>query len=182
MNLSTVVTDVLHNHGVCTVFGEIDICTSENVTQFLIAHNLKKSPVKPLHMVINSPGGDLAAAFAIIDLMRSSAKPIYTWAVGEICSAGLMVFMAGKRGNRNISPNCHITSHQFSSNFEGKAHELMNAQRDWQMSITRVIAHYLACCDLSQQQIEQDLLPPHDVFLTPQQAVDMGIADSIKCW
>lgn len=173
---------VLATNAVWTLFGDIDRATSEGFIRFVIAHNLTKQPVQAINLLLNTPGGDLTSTFAIIDIMRSSPIPIHTWALGEISSGGLMIFMAGNQGNRNVSPNCHIMSHQFTSSYEGKAHELASAQQDFDLSSQRVLQHYLKCTNLTQEAIVKQLLPPHDVYLTPQEAVNMGIADRIKCY
>jgi ATP-dependent Clp protease protease subunit len=176
------IDDIINQHAVYTLFGDIDGCVSEDFIRFAIAHNLNKKQTQAINLLLSTPGGNLTSAFAIIDIMQSSRIPIHTWALGEISSGGLMIFMAGTQGNRNIAPNCHIMSHQFTGSYEGKSHELASAHQDFNLTSQRVLQHYLKCTNLPQEAIMQQLLPPHDVYLTPQQAMSMGIADRIKCY
>jgi ATP-dependent protease ClpP protease subunit len=71
-------------------------------------------------------------------------------------------------------------SHQWSGTFEGKIHELMSAQVDFAQTTKRMISHYERYTKLSASEIEKLLLPASDVFLTAEQAVQMGIADRIQ--
>jgi ATP-dependent protease ClpP protease subunit len=59
-----------------------------------------KKKRKELLLMICSEGGDTAAAFALIDVMKSSRIPIKTIGLGMIASAGLLIFLAGTSGRR----------------------------------------------------------------------------------
>ena len=176
------IDDIINQHAVYTLFGDIDNSGSEDFIRFVIAHNLIKKQTHAINLLLSTPGGNLTSTFAIIDIMQTSRIPIHTWALGEISSGGLMIFMAGHLGDRNVAANCHIMSHQFTGSYEGKAHELASAQQDFDLTSQRVLHHYVQCTNLNQEEIMRELLPPHDVYLTPQQAVSMGIADRIKCY
>ena len=171
---------VLENHGVFTIFGPIDNQVGEAAVRFVLAHNLAKNKSKHISFVINSEGGDLNSAFAIIDVIRFSKVPVHTLGLGQISSSGLMIFMAGAKGHRGLTPNTSIMSHQWSGTFEGKIHELLSAQEDFEQTTNRMIEHYQTCSGLDEQFIRSRLLPPHDVYLTAEQAVNMGIADRIQ--
>ena len=89
--------------------------TSKAIT-FILNKNIlpKKDRPENLTLIINSPGGDLNSAFALIDIMRGSRIPIHTLGIGQISSCGLLTFMAGEKGHRTITPNTSILSHQYS--------------------------------------------------------------------
>src|SRR5437763_338647 len=70
-----------------------------------------------INLMINSEGGDLTAAFALITVMEASVIPIRTIAIGECASAGLVILMAGHQ--RVITPTASVMSHQLSSGSEG---------------------------------------------------------------
>lgn len=173
---------ILNKQAVYTMFGEIDITVGERFIRFLLAHNFQKKKVKQINLLIDSLGGELTATFAIIDMITHSKIPVHTWGMGEISSGGLMIFMSGAKGFRSLAKNTHIMSHQWIGSFEGKAHELASAQQDFDITTHRVLDHYQKCSDLQPDQIRNHLLPPHDVYLTPEQAMSMGIADRIQCY
>lgn len=171
---------VLEDHGVFTIFGPIDSEIAESTVRFVLAHNLAKNKSKHITLVVNSEGGDLNSAFAMIDIIRHSRVPVHTLGLGQISSSGLMIFMSGSKGHRVLTPNTSIMSHQWSGTFEGKIHELLSAQADFEQTTKRMVDHYQTCSGLDEITIRTRLLPPHDVYLTAEQAVAMGIADRIQ--
>ena len=174
------VDQVLDSHGVCTLFGELDVELSERVIRFILSHNyFSNKSRKHITLIVNSEGGDLNSAFAIIDVIKHSAVPVHTLGLGQISSSGLMIFMAGAPGHRSLTQNTSIMSHQWSGVVGGKLHELMSAQEDFKQTTQRVMNHYQRCSQLTSEQIMATLLPAHDVFLTATQAVQLGIADKI---
>lgn len=174
------VDEVLDKEAIFTLFGEIDSDKVEQAIRFILAHNCVSKKKKFITLVVNSEGGDLNDAFALIDVITHSQIPVHTLGLGMISSAGLMIFMAGTKGERSLTPNTHIMSHQWSGTFEGKMHELVSAQEDFRLTTQRMMNHYITHSKLSVDDIKAHLLPAHDVFLTAEQAVQMGIADKIK--
>lgn len=150
------------------------------VTWILEANFAPKNDLDHLTLIINSPGGEVNSAFAIIDAMEGSALPVHTMGLGMIGSCGFLTFIAGAKGHRVLTPNTSILSHEWSWGARGKAHELFAVQREYELTQTRMVNHYMKHTGLTKAQIEEKLLPPHDVWLSAQEAKDMGICDEIK--
>lgn len=174
------VDQILAQAAIHSMFGPVDQQSAECAIRFILAHNCVPRKKKFITLIVNSQGGDLNDAFALIDVMTRSQIPVHTLGLGQISSSGLMIFMAGAQGNRVLTENTHIMSHQWSGTFEGKLHELMSAQVDFQQTTKRMMDHYARHSKLTEAEIEKLLLPAHDVFLTAAQAVQMGIADRIQ--
>jgi|TARA_Y100001937_G_C7082620_1_gene313761 ATP-dependent Clp protease protease subunit len=151
------------------------------VINTIIEKNLMPQSRRPkeITLVINSPGGSVHAAFALIDTMKGSAIPIKTVGLGLIASCGVLTFMAGHKGKRVITPNTSILSHQYSWGSGGKEHELFARVREFELSTERMLAHYKACTGMSEKTIREVLLPPQDVWLSAKEAVKYGIADKV---
>lgn len=147
--------------------------------KFIIERNLIKDRPKMMKLIINSPGGDVSSAFALIDTIKGSRVPIYTYGLGEIASCGLLAFIAGEKGKRYITRNTSILSHQFSWGSWGKEHELMARVKEFNNTQERILEHYKRCTGLTEKQIKTYLLPPEDIWLTAKEAVKYGIADEI---
>ena len=130
--------------------------------------------------MICSDGGNVSDAFALIDVMRSSAIPIKTVGLGMIASAGLLIFISGTPGRRVLTPNTSILSHQFSWMNEGKAHELFATLKEFELTHKRMVEHYKQCTGLDEEEIKRVLLPPHDVWLTAEEALSYNICDAIS--
>jgi ATP-dependent Clp protease protease subunit len=155
--------------------------TSKAIT-FILNKNIlpKKDRPENLTLIINSPGGDLNSAFALIDIMRGSRIPIHTLGIGQISSCGLLTFMAGEKGHRTITPNTSILSHQYSWGSYGKEHELIARIKEFDLTSERMLTHYKKCTGLSEKVIKEILMPPQDVWLSAKEAVKYGIADQVK--
>ncbi len=150
----------------------IDWIISENYTK----HNKKKE----LTLGICSPGGDLNACFALVDVMKGSKIPIRTIGMGMIASCGLLMFISGTKGRLILTPNTSILSHQYSWGSFGKEHELFAAVKEFDLTTQRMVAHYKKCTGLSEKDIRKYLLPPQDVWLSAKEAKKLGLCDSIK--
>jgi ATP-dependent Clp protease protease subunit len=172
---------LLADHGIHLLNGELDYNVAHEVISWIIESGLQPRPaIRHLTLVINSHGGDLNCGFAIIDVMRGSRLPVHTVGLGQISSCGLMTFLAGAPGHRSLTPNTSIMSHQWTGGSYGKAHELLSAKKEFDLTTARVIEHYRRCTKLKLDVIKQKLLPPHDVFLTAEEALKLNICDQIK--
>ena len=154
--------------------------TMKPLIDWIIAENYnKEKKKKELTLGICSPGGDLNACFALVDVMKGSKIPIRTIGMGMIASCGLLMFISGEKGRRVLTPNTSILSHQFSWGSFGKEHELFAAVKEFDLTTRRMIDHYKKCTGLSEEDIRKYLLPPQDVWLSAKEAKKLGLCDSI---
>lgn len=170
----------LNDHGIMVLMGEINHDSIKPVIEWILLENyVKKKKLKELLLMICSEGGDMEPAFALIDVMRNSKIPIKTVGLGQIASCGLLIFLAGAKGRRVLTPNTSILSHQFSWGSEGKAHELLATVKEFELTQKRMIQHYRSCTDLDEETIKTVLLPPQDVYLSAEEALKYNICDHI---
>jgi ATP-dependent Clp protease protease subunit len=170
----------LEDHNYFLFNKSFDPVSTGEAIRFILERNLRVTDKpKIIKMIINSPGGCLNSAFALIDTMKGSKIPIYTYGLGLIASAGLLTFMAGNSGNRYVTKNTSILSHQYFWGSIGKEHELMAALKEVDNTSVRVVEHYKKCTGLTEKDIKKYLLPPEDVWLTAKEAVSLGVADKI---
>jgi len=172
---------LMYENGLIYFSDHFDSTTTKQVINTIIEKNLLPQAERPkeITLVINSPGGQVHSAFALIDTMKGSAIPIKTIGLGMIASCGILTFMAGTKGRRFITPNTSILSHQYSWGSAGKEHELFARVREFELSTARMIDHYKKCTGLSEKKIREILLPAEDVWLSAKEAVKYGIADKI---
>ena len=160
--------------------GEVSQETMKPLIDWIIAENYnKEKKKKELTLGICSPGGDLNACFALVDVMKGSKIPIRTIGMGMIASCGLLMFISGEKGRRVLTPNTSILSHQYSWGSFGKEHELFAAVKEFDLTTRRMIDHYKKCTGLSEEDIRKYLLPPQDVWLSAKEAKKLGLCDSI---
>lgn len=159
---------------------EINLTSCKTAVEWILECNFQEERPEMLNLLICSPGGDLNAAFALIDTMRGSAIPIRTLGLGQIASAGLLIFISGAKGERVLTPNTSILSHQYSWGAFGKEHELFATVKEYDLTTKKMLAHYKKCTGLAEAKIREILLPPQDVWLSAQEAKKLGICDDVR--
>lgn len=170
----------LNDYGIMVLMGEIDTESVKPVIEWILLENfVKKKKLKELLLMICSEGGDLSAAFALIDVMNSSRIPIKTVGLGQIASSGLLVFLSGSPGRRVLTPNTTIMSHQFSWGSDGKVHELFATIKEFELIQQRMVNLYKKATGLDDDVIKSVLLPPQDVYLSAEEALKYNICDHI---
>ena len=93
--MSDIIIDVsLDKCGVYLLMGEISAETCKPAIEWILKNDLSEDPWAEMKLFVNSPGGSLCDAFALIDVMRGSTSKIGTVGIGEISSAGLLIFMS----------------------------------------------------------------------------------------
>lgn len=179
MNAALFNKDVASNY--FTMYGEINDEMAQNFTEWVIGNNFLPNEERPdtLTLLVNSEGGSVTSAFAIIDIMRGSSIPIVTVALGQVCSAGLLISMSGEKGLRVITENTSILSHQFGSGGGGKFHELVSTHAEFNNIHQRLLAHMGKCTGLSLKDVADKLMPPSDVWLLPKDALKLGLCDKV---
>lgn len=170
----------LDDYGIIYISGPIEAGTAEAVCKQIIEHNIKGG-VSQIQMVINSPGGTCAAGFSIIDIMEWSHLPIYTTGIGMIASMGLLVFMTGEKGRRVITPRTSILSHRFSAFNFGNHSQLLANRKEEDLEHERIVQHYLTYSKMRDKaELEKYLLRDVDTWLSPDEAVQCGLADLVE--
>jgi len=170
----------LNDRGIFTLMGSVETENIRPVIEWIVYENCARPKRKrELTLLISSEGGSVNDAFALIDIMHGSTIPIRTVGFGVVASAGLMIFLAGQTGLRVLTPNTSILSHQFSWFNEGKAHELYAAVKEFDLTQQRMIKHYEQTTGMTADAIKEKLLPPQDIWLSAQEALDLHICDQV---
>lgn len=170
----------LQDNGIMVLMGEISTESIKPVIEWILHENhVRKKKSKELLLMICSEGGALSDAFALIDVMHSSKIPVKTVGLGMIASAGLCIFIAGEPGRRILTPNTSILSHQFSWSSSGKVHELFATVKEFELTQQRMLDLYKTSTGLSEEEVLKILLPPQDVYLGAEEALQYRICDQI---
>ena len=174
-------SQALADAGMYVFMGDVDTENIKPIVEWILHENyVSKKKKKELLLMVCSEGGDVGAAFALIDVMKSSNIFIKTVGLGQIASAGLLIYLAGSPGRRILTPNTSILSHQFSWGSDGKAHELFATMKEFELTQKRMLLHYVECTGLDEDEIRRTLLPPHDVWLSAEEALALHVCDAIS--
>ena len=158
----------------------VNSMTVHPVMDWILMENLAEEKKEFLHLFINSPGGSIVDCFALTDVMEASSIPIRTTGIGMIASCGLLIFIAGAKGHRIITPNTAILSHQFSAGMRGKQHELLASTKRFDQVGEQLVRHYRKHTKLPVARIRKELMPAEDRWLTPKEAIKFNLADKVK--
>lgn len=160
--------------------GELDYDNVDVCIKWILSENIVSDiSCTPLKLYINSTGGDLYNAFALIDVMRSSKRLIYTYGIGAVMSAAFLVFASGSQRHRYAYKNCSFMMHQYSGTVEGKHHDLKASVKEMDHSNSKMISILKDATSMSLNKIKSTFLPPSDVFFNAEELVVLGIADSV---
>ncbi len=140
---------------------------------FLEADN----PEKEIYMYINSPGGVVTSGMAIYDTMQYIKPKIATLCIGQACSMGATILLAGEKGMRYALPNSRVMIHQPSGGFRGQATDIeIHAQETLKVK-TMLNEIYAKHSGKSVAQIGKAM--ERDNFMSAQEAKDFGLIDNI---
>jgi ATP-dependent Clp protease, protease subunit len=153
---------------------------NEQVSSIVSAQLLfleSQAPDKDIFMYINSPGGLVTAGLAMYDTMQFIKCDISTLVIGQACSAGSLLAMAGTKGKRYALKNSRIMIHQPSGGASGQATDILIHAEEITKIKKRLNQMY---ADHTGQPIEKinDAME-RDKFMSPEEALDFGLVDKI---
>jgi ATP-dependent Clp protease protease subunit len=129
----------------------------------------------PIKLVITSPGGDVEGTLLLYDTLQSLQSPIYTF--GRYCaSAAVMILVAGEK--RYLSPHALTMLHLISATIGGDTRDVEIQYKELDRYKDKMLKVLLDNgATKSKEQILIDI--DRDFYLSPQQAIDYGLADEI---
>ena len=160
-------------------YGEVDEDSVAKVIKWILYENFHHRDTKTLTLYINSTGGNLYDAFALIDVMHHSHHIIRTVGVGSVMSAAFLIFAAGDKGERYAATNASFMCHQFTETTEGKYHDIKATMKENESCNLKMINILKEATGLPNAKIKLKLLPASDVYLTAQEVVELNVADHI---
>ena len=136
---------------------------------------------KPIEFLISSHGGVAAEMFAIYDTMRMVREDCDTSTVGmgKVMSAGVVLLAAGTKGQRKIGANCRVMIHSVNGGYHGNLTNMENEIEEVRWIQQRYVECLAAESNMSEREIRKYLKKHVDVYLSAEQAVELGIADII---
>jgi ATP-dependent Clp protease protease subunit len=136
-----------------------------------------ENPDKDIHFYINSPGGSIAAGFAVYDTMQFIKPDVSTLCVGMAASMGAFLLAAGAKGKRFALPNSDVMIHQPLGGFQGQASDV-EIHAKYILNLRERLNLLMAThTGKPVEQVARDT--ERDNFLTAEQARDYGIVDKV---
>ena len=140
-----------------------------------------KEIIKPMDLIISTPGGNADDMFAIYDIMRTVREnaPIHTKGVGKVMSAGVVLLAAGTKGERSIGKNCRVMLHSVIGGHVGPMHQLDNEMEEIRNIQDQYIAVLAEETKMTKRYLRSLMKKKVNVYLSAVEAVNLGIADKI---
>ena len=136
-----------------------------------------QAPDKDVMMYINSPGGLVTAGLAMYDTMQFVKCDVATLVIGQACSAGSLLAMAGTKGKRYALRNSRTMIHQPSGGYSGQATDILIHAEEITKIKKRLNQMY---SEHTGQPIEViDDAMERDKFMSPEEAKAFGLVDKI---
>lgn len=146
------------------------------ITKIISMSHDDSSPIK---MIINTYGGYTDECMAIYDAMKFSRAPIVTVGLGKIMSAGVPLLAAGAKGSRFIGRSARIMIHRIHSGAEGDPFHLQNEINEIKRIEKTFTKIMIKETKIKKKTLDDILNARIDYYVTPQEAIRLGIADQI---
>jgi ATP-dependent Clp endopeptidase proteolytic subunit ClpP len=141
-----------------------------------------KETYDPFEIMISTLGGSSADMFSIYDVMKliqEEGMEIGTIGVGKVMSAGVLLLAAGAKGKRRIGKHCRVMIHGVSSGAGGHIQDLDNEMAEIKVIEEQYISSLAEETAMSKKYIKNLLKKKLNVYIGAEQAVELGIADTI---
>jgi len=160
----------------------LDTDVNEHSASLVVAQMLfleSENPDADILFYINSPGGVVTAGMAIYDTMQFIRPDVSTIVMGQACSMGSLLAQAGAKGKRLILPNARHMIHQPSGGARGQATDMLIQVEEilaMKKNLTQIYVNHNSA-GKTFDELSNDM--ERDFFMSAEQAVAYGLADSI---
>jgi ATP-dependent Clp protease protease subunit len=114
-----------------------------------------------------------------IKYVQEVGCPVHTIGLGKIMSAGVLLLACGTQGHRQIGENASVMYHLGRAEADGDIFEMRNSMKELER-LDKLANDLLATnTNMTVDDIEKMLKERQDVYLTAEQAVELGVADAI---
>ena len=155
--------------------GEVNKALAEKIIRQLLI--LEADSEEPIYIFIDSPGGDVDAGYAIVDMIRFVKAPVYCIGMGLVASAGALILLAADKSRRLGLPNSHYLIHQPLSGIKGVATDIEIHAREIEKTRAKINALIAEETGKELAQVEKDT--DRDYWMSATEALDYGLISKV---
>jgi ATP-dependent Clp protease protease subunit len=148
---------------------------------FLICAQLlfleSENPNKDIYFYINSPGGVVSSGLAMYDTMQYIKPNVATVCIGQACSMGSFLLMAGAAGKRYTLPNSRIMIHQPSGGAQGMASDI-EIQAQEIIRLKKILTEAYVKHTGQKYKVLEEMMD-RDRWLSAEEAKGIGLVDHV---
>ena len=173
--------DPLFKKGIYYIVGEVESGLLTSIQKDILLKHLDPQWNGDIQLFINTPGGDVAATWALVDLLDWIRMDVRTIGLGECYSAGACLLACGTKGKRFCSKNSSIMIHGASwhglgGNRTEVLADLKNVDNEHNKDIQFWMKHSKY---KTRKAIESKFLDGKDHYMTTEEALSHGIIDEV---
>ena len=166
----------LNNRRTVFLEGEIKDENAMDIVQQLVY--LDSAGTDDVVMYINSPGGSVAAGFAVYDTMKAMKCDVVTIGCGMAASMGAVILSSGTKGKRYAQKHCGIMLHQVIGGAYGQASDVEIAVQNIKKVKTAINEILAENTGHSLEEIARDT--DRDYHMSAEEAKAYGLIDGVK--
>lgn len=160
---------------------DIDECVIDSVVYHILRYNREDKGIKredrtPIILYLNSPGGNVADGYGLIDAITCSETPIYTVNLALCASMGFLIFLAGEK--RFSMPRAEFLMHDGST----FAFDSTAKMKDRMEFVTGQLEEMTKKYILSRTSMDEGLYDEKyriEWYMLPDEAKEHGIVTNI---
>lgn len=153
---------------------------NDNVSSLICAQLLfleSENPGKDIYFYINSPGGVVSSGLAMYDTMQYIRPDVSTVCIGQACSMGSFLLMAGAANKRFCLPNSRIMIHQPSGGAQGMASDI-EIQAAEIVRLKKILTETYVKHTGQKYKTLEDLMD-RDKWLSADESKTLGLVDHV---
>lgn len=172
---------------IITLFGSIDSETFKGDLKQIVEWNqeddeqaakLKNFEREPIQFYINSYGGEVCQAMAMIDIILNSRTPVNTYCYGAAFSAALDLYLAGSK--RYAGEHCRFMYHSAQGCTPYGMPELsISAGAEHQAMEEMRVKFILQQSKIKEDQLRKSRLNQNCWFFGAEEALKLGVCHEI---
>lgn len=137
--------------------------------------NIAPEDRMPIRLMVHSYGGTLDSAFALLDVMKISKTPIYTYNLNACMSAGAMIFINGHK--RFSMPMSTVLFHNGSGGAGGTFDQVVAQTENYKRLMKMLQDNILEHTTISKSYLSKQLKKEWYLYLDEQQKY--GVTDEV---
>ena len=147
---------------------------------FITAMSVLADEQRDAEIILNSPGGEVAAGLVIYDIIQSYQNKVTMYCTGLAASMGAVILAGGQKGRRFILPHSKVMIHEplIAGGMGGSATTIEKTAQtilETKSVLNRILSHHTG---KTVEQINEATV--FDNYMSAEEAVKFGICDEIR--
>ena len=187
INMSAANDPVMVTNNHIHFYGDVDRVSAQRLNSVLVElndnlismfsnssyHDNQSIPI--IHLHLSTDGGEIFAAFSIIETISRLTCKVYTYVEGCVASAGSLISCCGDR--RFMGRYSKMLIHQLRANHTGKYADMQDNMENCQCLMNDIKEIYLDKTSFDEDLLEE--LLKREKYLTSEECVNYGLIDIV---